>query len=69
MTYVPDIPENAQRCSCPGCPSNPSQEVELYCGRTAHREHVEKSTCLCRVCPIFRVYQLAGEYYCEAPVH
>ncbi len=67
MTYVPDTPENAQRCNCPGCPSNPTPLAELFCGRE-HAEAVEERGCLCMQCPVYRVYNLSGDYYCRETV-
>lgn len=69
MRFVPDVPDNADRCNCPGCVSNPVPGGELHCGRMLYREHVPRNGCECRTCPVFRAYDLAGEYYCEAPVH
>ncbi|MCZ7662283.1 MAG: DUF2769 domain-containing protein [Thermoleophilia bacterium] len=69
MNYVPDVPENVERCSCPGCTSNPLEEGALYCGRDLHPEHVGRKGCECGRCPVFLSYQLSGEYFCEAPLH
>jgi hypothetical protein len=69
MRYVPDTPQNAERCNCSGCPSNPEQSLELHCGRMIYRKHIERKGCLCSTCPILRTYELSGEYYCHAAVH
>jgi hypothetical protein len=61
---VPDTPENAQRCSCPGCPSNPSGSTELYCGRPLAVPDLVRKGCLCGICPLTKVYDLDDEYYC-----
>lgn len=68
MPYVPDILENEQRCSCPGCPSNPTPDGILWCARQPHAEAAEQRGCICEQCPIFRVYDLAGQYYCMGSV-
>lgn len=69
MHYVPDTQENLDRCNCPGCPSNPDREHSLYCGRKPYGPHVEDRGCLCGTCPVLKMYDLNGQYYCEAPVH
>jgi hypothetical protein len=68
MPFVPDTVDNEQRCNCPGCPSNPLPDAVLWCAREAHTEPVEERGCLCPQCPIFKVYNLSGEYYCIASI-
>lgn len=68
MGCVPDIPENRERCSCPGCPSNPMNDATLHCGHHVWGKHVEQRGCICGICPLYRVYKLEGEYYCENPL-
>lgn len=61
---VPDLRENAERCSCPGCPSKPDDDTLLYCGRGLSTLRVPSRGCICTDCPIYRAHDLTDGYFC-----
>lgn len=67
MPEVPDVEQNWQRCSCPGCPSKPDDDTLLYCSRGLSPMPVRTVGCICGICPIYRSYQLSDGYFCAVP--
>jgi hypothetical protein len=60
---IPDVEQNEQRCSCPGCPSKPDDGSLLYCARGLSSMQVRTVGCICTSCP-YRSFGLADGYFC-----
>jgi hypothetical protein len=66
---VADVKENAEKCQCNDCPTNPDQTL-LYCARgitSKPQEQVRALGCSCPLCHVFHEYKLSGCYLCLTP--
>lgn len=65
---VDDIPKNASRCKCPGCPTHndcmKADDARLFCSRGETPCKPEPKGCLCGECPVWAHYGLASFYFC-----
>ena len=65
---VEDTADNAEKCSCPGCPTYDSCMRSagqlLLCARGKSDCGPSAVACMCGGCPVWGHYKLSGYYFC-----
>lgn len=67
---VEDSKSNADKCTCPACPTfndcMKEKKETLYCARSKSACEFKNNGCICPNCPVYLENGLGHMYYCSS---